>query len=86
MSSQDRRTKAFQERVTLILNILKAARMEGEDITLNELLSLVGLERYKDMLKDYLEYPPRIAITLMLEDEGWRDIVRLLAKTHVNKY
>ncbi len=65
---------SFEFKVNVILSILRAASEEGEDISLNELLSSMpdDVNKFcKVIFKDLLSLPPRVFLARLMYSKTW---------------
>ena len=80
---------ALEERVKLLLALLEACEEEGEDLCLEDLLDAVvearpWLRRVADELRrSHGRLPPRVAISLLYREPGWREALEEAAKAYL---
>ena len=72
---------SINDRIVLIVSILRLCYDEGEDIPFRNILDILEKTWHKysalirELRRKYGELPPRVAISLMLRDSLWRDAV-----------
>ncbi|MDH5815707.1 MAG: hypothetical protein QE164_02805 [Candidatus Nezhaarchaeota archaeon] len=64
--------------------IFKLSEVEGEDLSLKSLLSMLGLEVPKE-LRPYEDLPPRIALSLIYRTKEMRTLLRDVSSELINE-
>lgn len=82
---RSRSNKILYEKDHVLEILFTLAEVEGEDVSVNDLIEWAKLHEYKGMFLEYLDLPFRVMIAKIRNDPNWREVLIRIAQKIIER-